>query len=239
MKTTGFFYGISTFLNSFKTLFTVPKLLRYALLPSLINLIILSLILYFGFSYYGTLMHFLLPEHTVWWKAIIYWISWIIFPIIFLMLLFYTFVTLACIISSPFLEILSSKYLAYLHPSSIVSEKPAFKKIMWEETKKISILLLIALVAFPLNFIPIIGNLLYYLISILLFAFEFIDYPMSVSCWSFKQRYRFIFKNFFTSIGFGAVITLSFIVPFIGFICLPVSTIAATKIFNDNRGALN
>jgi CysZ protein len=237
MKNRGIIYGFTNYLSAIKTLLKTPSLIKFAILPALINLIILSVVCYLGFSKYHLLVDMMLPAHNNWWQTILYWLSMVIIPIIFLIILFFTFVSIACIIASPFLELLSSKYLSKLDPNSSYKFEFPFLKTMWEEAKKIIVILLIAIFAFPLNFIPVIGSFIYFFISSLLFAYEFLDYPMSIASWPFKKRYSLLFKNFFTSLGLGIAITATFLIPIIGFICLPVSIIAATKIFNDiNQG---
>jgi len=239
MKKGGFIYGFTGYLRAFKAIISTPKLLKFSLLPIFINIVVLCLVLYFGFDLYEVLMQYLLPDRTAWWQLFLYWLSWIIFPVIFLVLLFYVFISVAAVIASPFLEILSSKYLTLLNPESLRKSQAPFLKIMMEELKKIVALLIVATIAFPLNFIPVAGSILYFLAGAMLFAFEFLDYPMCVSEWPFKKRYSFVFKNILTTAGLGIAITISFIIPVIGFFCLPVSTVAATRIFHDLKGPGN
>lgn len=235
MKNKGLIYGFKSYFSAFKTLLTTPALLRLSILPTLVNLVILIAVFSIGYYQYGNLVDYFRPQDPAWWQTLLYWLTLVTLPLLFLVILFYAFVTVACIVASPFLELLASKYLSTLDPEGSYKFDFPFLKTMWEESKKIISLLLIAIIALPLNFIPVVGQVLYYLVSVLMFAFEFLDYPMSISSWPFKKRYKALFGNLLISIGLGSAITITFIIPIIGFFCLPVSTIAATKIFYEMK----
>ena len=93
-------------------LLTRPSLKSYVIIPLLINILVFSIGIYFGFLYFGDYMDKLLDTSGMWsWvAAIVEFIKpllYIIFGLALLVLIFYTFSILANIIAAPFNSLLA------------------------------------------------------------------------------------------------------------------------------------
>jgi uncharacterized protein involved in cysteine biosynthesis len=68
------------------------------------------------------------------------------------------------------------------------------------------------------------------LVSALLVAWGLFDYPLTLRGVGFRERLRFVRRNFACVLGFGGAFALAFWLPCCGVVLLPVGAIAATRL---------
>ena len=98
--------GIGYALRGF-SLVREPGVLRYALIPLLINVVVFGGAIWFGAAAFGDFMAWILPE----WLdiALVRWLLWIVFAIGAALVSFYAFTLLANLIAAPFNGLLADR----------------------------------------------------------------------------------------------------------------------------------
>ena len=106
----------------------------------------------------------------------------------------------------------------------------------WEGIKIAFLGILITIMTFALNFIPIIGHALLIFIYVFYSALIFVDYPASRRRWSLRQKISWLNHNRFTSVRIGllpAVISLIPVLNIFGMaIIFPIMTVHSTLNFS-------
>ena len=104
-----------------------------------------------------------------------------------------------------------------------------------EELKGMGFILAIWLLLLLLNFIPMVGFILFFICSgiwtAVSLAFEFIAPTAERRGMRFVQKRKLIFNNFFSAIGFGGGIMILTFIPVINFFFLPFAIIGGTMWF--------
>jgi len=243
--------GFTYIFRGFGLLFQKPKLWPWAILPTIINLILIVIILSVFIHYYGDLYgwladhigHIGIENPGAWYWHVLDGILWVIdvlfqvlIVLISLVILLIVAYGLSFIVAAPFNDALSERVETILTGE----EPPAFtvKKFIGDlfrivkiESIKAIILIAIPVVLFVLNVIPVIGGVLYVLLTLVFGAwdlgFAFADLPMGRKVIPLKGRWEFAKTNKWTLIGFGA----GFIVPFFALIFAAPMVVGGTILY--------
>ncbi len=107
-------------------------------------------------------------------------------------------------------------------------------------TLAIGVPIMILLTAIELVFPPVavVTMPCKFCVSALLATWDLIDYPFSLRGADVQARFTWLKRNFAAAFGFGAMIALVALVPFVGLLILPVGVAGATKlIFVEESGS--
>ncbi len=247
--------GVKYIFKGFKVLIANPKLWPWALLPTLINLILLALMLATFFHFLGDIYSWLsahilqlgIENPTTWYLHILDSILWainLLFQIIiFLLSLIFVLIisyVLGLIVAAPFNDALSERVELLVTNKELPSY--SFKKMIKDllrtikmETIKGLVLILIPVLLFVLNIIPIIGGILYVALTFIFGAwdlgFAYADLPMGRKVIPLKNRISFASKNKWGLIGLGA----GFIIPFFNLVFAAPMVVAGTLFYCDKH----
>ena len=224
-------------------LLTKPGIKSYVMIPLIINILIFSVGIYFGFAYFGEYMDKFLDTSEMWsWvAAIVEFIKpllYIVFGLALLVLIFYTFSILANIIASPFNSLLAEATEMYL-TGKTMDDAGGFKQVLKEivptilmEIKKLIYMILWSIPFLIMLFvIPIAGPIIWFLFTAWMMSLQYMDYPMGNHKLNFSQQRSLQGKNRLFSMGFGGVTMGASMIPFVNFIIMPTAVIAATIIW--------
>ncbi len=223
-------------------IFRHKKMLLIALVPFVLNIIVLLLFYFFGFVYLTETLEQWLQISTgnssFWLKAL----AWIVKTIVaaalfFIMVLLY--LTTAAIIAAPFNDILSEmteKILQGQAPSADFSFTE-FMRDIWriarQEIRKLFLLLLIMVLSSVLHMLPLIGSALYALINYGSLAFftgiEYLDFPLERRRLEFSDKLKYSRKYWTATIGVGAVTAFFLFIPMV----FSFSAVGATILYFD------
>jgi len=234
--------GVSYFFRALPLL-TQPGIKTYVIIPLIINIIIFSIGIYFGFTYFGEYMDRFLDTSNMWsWvAAIVEWIKpllYVIFGLALLVLIFYTFSILANIIAAPFNAILAEATEKHLTGKSI-DDTGGLKQVMKElvptilmELRKLIYMILWSIPFLIMLFvIPIIGPIIWFLFTAWMMSLEYMDYPMGNHKISFEKQRSLQRKSRMLSLGFGGITMGASMIPIVNFIVMPTAVIAAAIIW--------
>jgi CysZ protein len=96
--------------------------------------------------------------------------------------------------------------------------------------------LAILIAAFPLNFIPLIGQAAWLGLGWLLLAYDFTSFAMDRRRLSFREKWRLLLADWPSTLGFGAAVFGLMVVPLIGLVVLPTAAVAGTMLVLDIEG---
>lgn len=216
--------GIRAPFKGAQFIFHSKKMISVALLPFLLNLGLLFLFFYFGFTFGQGWVEGILQNYT-WSQG---WIGGLLGGILktalFLLLMFLIsifYLSTAAIIASPFNEILSVMTEKRILGDAFKEyERPFWKelqRIIKQEVRKIFILLLLMIISSIIQVIPLLGSAIYFLFNYVSLAFftgmEYLDFPLERRGYDYSAKLRYSLKNFFLSTGIGITTTFLFYIP--------------------------
>ncbi len=222
-----------------------PVLLKYIIVPFLINVVVLSLAVYWGLSFFNSVVVHYIPQGEAWYWVILSYFLWTLAILMTMVLVFFGFTVTGAVIASPFNDILSEKTEELL--TGVHNEEPFVFRVflkdtmhtVFDESRKIIIFVVLMVLLLPLNLIPG-GTLPYSVLSVLLTIFflvvEYTGYVFSRKHLTFRDQRHFIFSRKFTMLGFGSGVMGVLAVPFLQFFCIPLGVVGATQLWHDLSG---
>lgn len=248
-----FLAGFGCLIDGFTYLVSHPKLWKWAILPTLINIALLIIMIGAFFHYYGALYgwltahlgHIGIENPVSWYMHVLSWLLWvlnllfqILIVILSLILLLIISYVLGLIVASPFNDALSERVETMVSGT----EPPAFswKKFLVDlvrtiriEAIKAAILLSIPVVLFVLNVIPAVGSPLYVVLTLIFGAwdlgFAYADLPMGRRVLPFRERIKFGLENKWAMIGLGS----AFVIPFFNLIFVAPMVVGGTLLYAE------
>jgi CysZ protein len=178
------------------------------------------------------------------WGTIVYYLAITLLTIFFFLLVNWTFVLVVSLLAAPFNDILSrridrmhqGKECEKLHAmiGQMGAKLPA---ILWNEIKKISMLLILITLSFLLSLIPLLVPISF-LLSALIFSAGYLDYSWSRYDVPAKKCFISLQKSWITySItGFGYILLLS--IPLVNLFVISLAVSHYTVLFIDNSPKL-
>jgi len=228
------FAGAGFFLTGMR-LITQPGIRRFALTPLLINIIIFSALIYFGYQQFGVLLDSFLPAEDGWFG----WLRWVLVPFFFifvLMITFFTFSIVANIIGAPFNGMLANAVERHL-TGKTAENNSSFKQalanavpMILSELKKLGYYILISIPFLVLLFIPVLGQLGWLLVSAWILTVQYVDFPLDNHDIKFSELRKRLGKKRMIAFGFGGSVMFTMAIPIINFFVMPIAVAGATAL---------
>lgn len=243
--------GLGYFFKGFHYFSKHKKLFLYAIIPTLINLLIMSVLISYFTDFFNAAYHILLDLlppfslqiETAWVAHIVSALMWFAEQIIKVLVLLLSILFLflfsymaGLILSSPFNDALSEKVeelergkdeTPFSWKRLIIDSLRAIKT----ETIKTVVFLLIPLLLLMISFVPVLGSLLYPFITAAFssfdFGFTYVDLPMARKGYPLKQRLSFSLQHKWNIMGFGSFL----LIPFLNFFLMPAMVVGGTLLF--------
>lgn len=230
------FAGIGHLLVGFKLL-TKPGIRAFVIIPLVINVLLFSLAVYVLSHYFGVWMEQLLgwlPD----WLSFIETILWLLFSVLLLVVVAFTFTLLANLIAAPFNGLLSEAVEYHLTgrrpPSAERGLALDIRRSIVRELLKLRYYLPRLLMLVILGFIPVINGvspLLWALFSIWMMAMQYLDYPMDNNDVDFPGMRQRLAERRFTSLGYGSTVLLATMIPIVNWVVMPSAVAGATALW--------
>ena len=232
--------GANYFLSS-ASILTQPGIRRFVIVPLLINIFIFSLGLWFAIVQFDTFITWALADLPGW-LSWLKWIMWPLFALTFYGLVFFSFSIVANIIAAPFNAPLASAVEFYLSgEKDLIENIPLFREIknsIMNEIMKLKYslllmlpLLILSLLSFILPLISPAIAVLWMIYSIWILTLEYADFPMANHAMNFPEIRNQLASKRFLSLGFGAMVMLATLIPFVNFLAMPIAVAGATKMY--------
>ncbi|WP_369742496.1 sulfate transporter CysZ [Pseudidiomarina sp. PP-1MA] len=231
-------FGASYVARGFELAFQ-PGVRRYVLIPLIINILLFSVAIYATFHYTSigvTQLVAWLPEWLRWLEILL----WPLIVIGVVLIFALTFTSVANIIASPFNSLLAEKVeykLTGIVPvdggvSGMIKDIP---RIIGREFQKIIYFIPRALAfGLLLLFVPIIGQVLWFLFSGWMMTIQYADYPFDNHKISFKAMRQELGARQGKSLSFGCIVAFLATIPLVNLIMIPVAVCGATALWVDH-----
>ncbi|NBF02368.1 sulfate transporter CysZ [Pseudomonas sp. Fl5BN2] len=224
-----------------------PGLRLFVLLPLVINLVLFVGLIYFASHQFSLWVDALMPSLPDWLSFLSY-ILWPLFVILVGLMVFFTFTMLANIIAAPFNGFLSEKV------ETVVRGTDDFPPFSWgeliamiprtlaREMRKLGYFLPRAIGLFILSLIPMVNLVaapLWLLFGVWMMAIQYIDYPADNHKMSWQDMLAWLRQKRWQSLGFGGIVYLALMVPFVNILMMPAAVAGATLFWVRERGVEN
>ncbi len=238
--------GISHVRIGFK-LIKLRGVKRYVAIPALINIILFTGAIWYGYIKFDDLLEQFLPSWLDWLEFLI----WPIFFIAALVIVFFAFTLVANVFGAPFNGVLSEKIEEKINDENTSTEDTpsSDSKINYLEllrgariglSNEFRKLFYIAIRAIPLLLIWLIPGInlfapiVWFFFGAWLLAIEYLDYPMGNRDFTFKQQLALIKQHRFLCLGMGIGLMVMTIIPVLNFFAMPVGVAAATSLWTEH-----
>lgn len=228
-----FFFGFLAPWRTFKFLLKHKNLFRYFLLPAVVNSLVLvgiGAVIVFGA---GKLFDFLLGWGG-WYGQLLYYFVLIVAVFGAVIMAIFVFTTLCNVIGAPFNEKLSEK-IEIIITGKKAEGKFSFWRPIREEFKKFIVFDLGQLLLLLLNFIPVLGQLIYAVLATSLgwwlIAYGYLEIPMGRRNLEFSVKRKLVFGNSRAALGFGLICFLGTAVPVLNIFFIPLCVASGTKLY--------
>ena len=234
--------GLTYFLKGLSIVFS-PGIKRYVIIPLTINAFLFIGAIWLGFSYVGEWIDMLTPALPEWLAFLDWLISgllYLLFGIICILIVFFTFSMLANVIAAPFNDLLCVAVARKLGGEKIfpdADQQPFLQTIVpsvMHEIRKLGYFVAWSIPFVILLIIPginIVGAVLWFLFSAWMLNYEYMEYPMSQANLDFQQQKAQLKSRKFLSLSFGSIVSTATLIPFVNFLVMPVAVAGATALW--------
>lgn len=239
-----FFRGFSYPLRAFRFLNDHPGLYRFVAIPLLINMVVFSLVGYYGFAGLESMLSHYLPAEGGWYWQLLRYFLQVVAGLVALGLFFFTFATLGALIAAPFNELLSARTeearagVRHEEPFSFALFIGEARLALAVEIKKIFFFVGGMVLLLPLHFLPGVGTLLYGAFSlawtIFFLVVEYAGYSLTRNRFTFAAQRRLILAQAPLLLGFGSALFCLLLIPLLQFFCIPLGVVGATLLLHDH-----
>jgi len=234
------FTGVSYFISGL-SLINTNGVRRYVLIPLLINILIFSAGFWFAISQFEIFISWALSDLPGW-LSWLEWIMWPLFTLTFYGLVFFGFSIVANIIAAPFNGPLAaaverkicdidqapvSKAFTQEAKDSIINELVKLKHSLYLMMP----LAFLSLISFAFPLISPLVAVLWMVYTVWVLTLEYADFPMANHAMSFPVIREKLASKRILSLGFGSMVLLATMIPFINFLVMPVAVAGATKMY--------
>ena len=234
------FTGATYFINGI-SLINTNGIRRFVLIPLLINIIIFSVGLWFAIEQFDIFITWALaglPD----WLSWLEWIIWPLFALTFYGLVFFSFSIIANILSAPFNGPLAAAVERHITNNQNISSNKTFsqevKDAIANELIKLkhSLYLMmplafLSLISFAFPLISPFVAVLWMVYTVWILTLEYADFPMANHGMIFPQIREKLVEKRFLSLGFGSMVMIATLIPFVNFLVMPVAVAGATKMY--------
>ena len=231
--------GFAYFSSGF-SLIRTKGLKRFVLVPLTVNLLLFITAFYFLFAEIGVAIDWLInliPQWFGWVKTVLEYVLWPIAVMSVLLIFALIFGTLANWIAAPFNGILAEKVERHLTGQdlgdegvlSLIKDIPRtlgreFSKLAWYLPRAIGFLLIFL-------FVPIIGQVVWFMFSAWMQAIQYCDYPYDNHKVPFTTMRQHLGQHKGKAFSFGIMVNLCSLIPILNFIVMPVAICGATAMW--------
>lgn len=220
-----------------------PALVKFCLLPLLINLLVFAGVGVALYFFYGDLVNLIWAKPESWLLRVLWYLAYVFIFVAILLLSYLAFFVLQAILSAPFNDVLSERVeeLAYGRsppPFAWARLARGLGATVLHEMAKLSIYVAVMLPLFFLNvIIPVLGPALFMFaggyLTAKFFAYDFMDFAMARREWPFSRKWRVLKQHRALTIGFGSALAVALLVPLVGLLCVPMAAVGGTLMFCD------
>lgn len=228
--------GIRYFGRGF-SLLSHQGLKRFVAFPILINALLMTALMVFGGGYLVEKIQGLVD----WLPGWLSWLYWLILPIAALTLIaitLYFFSAVLNLIASPFNGLLSEAVETKVTGGNIPDEPIAqqVRRTLARELKKLGYFIPRYLGLLVISFIPVINiasPVLWFIFGAWVLTLQYLDYALDNNGHTFADLHKALKLQPLTTLGFGLVVALGFMIPVFNLLVMPAAVCGATLYWSE------
>ncbi len=210
---------------------------RFVAIPILINAILMTSLIYFGGGYLLEKIQWLVD----WLPSWLAWLTWLITPIAALTLIaitLYFFSAILNFIASPFNGLLSEAVEEQIFEANIPDEPMAelVSRTLLREVKKLTYFIPRYLALLIFSFIPILNlasPVLWFIFGAWVLTLQYLDYALDNNGRSFADLHTALKLQPLTTLGFGTLVAIGFMIPVFNLLVMPAAVCGATLYWSE------
>lgn len=221
-----------------------PGMRRYFAIPLLLNILVFSLLTYFGFSFFQDALGWLIPAGDSTWADVANILALIIFTPVLLITVYFVASILANFVASPFNDLLSEQVEKMAGGNatggkSMLEVIAGMGPVLAGEIKKYIYFGIFFIPIVIITFIPLINVFIapvaWVIFGAWMLALEYLAFPLQNHHHTFSQVRAFARKNRMTTMGFGLTVLLATLIPLVNFIVIPAAVAGATLLWVEKN----
>jgi len=237
------FEGFGASLASFRVIRENKSVLIFYVIPFLLNIIILSVLMYLAFTNIAPLLKNYLAGDA-WY---IRFLNTLITPILLAFLFVITTMVYGFtgnVLCSPFLDKLSQKTQEAISNNKVYVpfSSKCFSENLLRTSKNLVkmfiLIIIISIVSMFLLVIPVVGAALYsvcgYFTTSFILGLQFLDYSLERRKYTFIEKLKITWKFRYPAIGLGLSFLIISMIPILGFLGINTGVMGASIIFEKN-----
>ena len=237
---TRFIQGFALPFRGAALLWRTPALRRLAIAPLILNIILYIIAISLFTQYYETGFGLLIARPEAWYWLIGYYVLRSLAFVAAIGVFLFSFVFIGRALATPFLDILSEWTEDTLHGTP--TNRPFhlghwIVDILRSLAHTLGLLFLLA-AAFPLSFIPVIGQAAWLGLGWLLLAYDFTSFALDRRRLSFRAKWQRVLSHRAGSLGFGAALFVLLAIPVVNLFGLSVAAVSGTLlVYEQDRSS--
>jgi CysZ protein len=229
---------------------------KWALLPTIVNIIVFAAAFALFLAFYAdlyTLATGFLPRDPpqawyAWlWVAPLRLLAWgigLLLLVTALAVLFFAFLILGTMLAAPFLDILAQRVEALATGRTLQDQTTLLDAVrniglsILDELYKLGFFLAVHMTLLLLGLMPLLTPFTVIaatLFTMLFLPLEYAGFAMDHRQLRFRQRRALIWRHRWLMLGFGAAAFLTLVIPFLNFICLAILVVGGTLLILDTE----
>jgi len=210
---------------------------RFIAIPILINALLMMALIYFGGGWLLDKVGWLVDLFPSW----LSWLTWIITPVAALTIIsmtLYFFSAVLNLIAGPFNGLLSeaveTKIVGAEIPDETLGEQVS--RTLQRELKKLGYFLPRYLGLLVISFIPVINivsPVLWFMFGAWVLTLQYLDYALDNNGHSFADLHQALKLQPLTTLGFGFVVAVGFMIPIVNLLVMPAAVCGATLYWSE------
>ncbi len=238
MNTPGFFTSAMGPFRGLSFLRQHPRLIRFLLLPWGLLICLTALLFFLSFSFFSDLQGWLFGDMSGFLRSTLSFFLGLLLVLLSLLLAF----LLSQLLSAPIFTRMAAETRSIYTGIPARPAEGIYADVVLpvlSQAQKITLFLLPQIPLLFLNFVPVVGSIVYVLLSTLFtlfwIALDYFDYPLDTESdpLNVGDRVRYIFRHLPMTSGFSTTMLLILYIPIVNLIILPVGVIGATLLHCD------
>lgn len=228
--------GISYFGRGL-SLLSNKGLKRFVALPILINSLLMAALVFYGGGWLVDQVQSLVD----WLPSWLSWLSWLLIPVAAITLVsitLYFFSAVVNLIASPFNGLLSEAVEVQVKGDTIPEESIAalVARTLPRELRKLAYFIPRYVVLLIISFIPVvnvISPVLWFVFGAWVLTLQYLDYALDNNGHSFADLHKALKMQPLTTLGFGFIVAVGFMIPILNLFVMPAAVCGATLYWSE------
>lgn len=210
---------------------------RFVAIPILINTLLMSALIYYA----GGWLVEQVDALVAWLPSWLSWLYWLLVPVVAITLVsvtLYFFSAVVNLIASPFNGLLSEAVEVQVKGDAIPDESlmSVIARTLPRELRKLAYFIPRYIILLIISFIPVvnvISPVLWFIFGAWVLTLQYLDYSLDNNGHSFADLHKALKLQPLTTLGFGFIVAIGFMIPILNLLVMPAAVCGATLYWSE------